>query len=160
MNRKVSESDLVDLLIGMVPVPWTKFVLYSECLEGWSSLWFGFTEKETGIVCTSTDFYNRYDSYIDIDTKRNCNHKLFRFIKNYYKADIQKLGPENIWYSFVFVLNEDGTFYVDHYDKPFEGNGFDRDRYVMKKYFGTEYKHINGKYPSKEFLPEEENHIL
>jgi Protein of unknown function, DUF600. len=147
---KINEihNEMKEFFINMVPVPWTKFVFYSECLEGWASLWFGFSEKETGIVCTSSAFYNRYDSYID--TKRNCNHKLSYFIEEYYKANLQKLGSEKIWYSFVFVLNEDGSFNVDYYDKPFEGYPFERNHYVMEKYFGIKYKPLRGKYPSKE----------
>ena len=147
---KINEihNEMKEFFINMLPVPWTKFVFYAECLEGYDTFWFGFSEKETGIVCTYSTFYDRYDSYID--TKRNCNHKLHLFARDYYNANLQKLGSEKIWYSFVFVLNEDGTFNVDYYDKPFEGTSFDREDHVLEKYFGIKYKPLRGKYPSKE----------
>ena len=147
---KINEihNEMKEFFINMVPVPWTKFVFYAECLKGYNTFWFGYTEKETGVVCTFSSFHIRYENYNDDESTRN--RKLINFSRNYYNAYIEQNGDKNIWYSFVFVLNEDGTFNVDYYDKPFEGTAFDRSDHVLEKYFGIKYKPLRGKYPSKE----------
>lgn len=142
------QNNLKEYIMNMVPVPWTKFVFYAECLEGYDTFWFGYTEKETGVVCTFSSFYRRYEEYNF--TMRECNHTLHNLAYGYYNAFVEEHGAKNIWYSFVFVLNEDGSFNIDYYDKPFEGTAFDRDDHVLEKYFGIKYKPLRGKYPSKE----------
>ncbi len=149
MNRKVSESDLVDLLIGMVPVPWTKIAFYGESDNSFRTYFFGVREKETDIPVNMDTFFKRYDEYPP--SKDEVSFDLMRFVRFKFKQDYAEMG-DKVWREFVCTIEENGEYKFEYlYPKDGDYDYMIREDFLMK-YLDSDYICVNSKYPSKDFF--------
>ena len=88
MNENVSELNLVNYLISLMPIPWKKIAFYAESDNGSRSLFFGVREKETDIAVNMDTFFKRYDEYPI--SKRVAPFELIRFVRYKFKQDFPK----------------------------------------------------------------------
>ena len=142
------QAELIEFLISIIPVPWEKICYYAECDKGTSSFWFGFIEKETGIVSTYEFFFKRYSSYSH--DKFDVTITLLDLAEKIYYAYANMFGKDKNWKTMVLVINEKNELTIDYsYELP-NGDIFDVRDSIMMKYLGSEYVDITGKYPSLE----------
>ena len=116
-NIEQLQNKLRDYLISIIPVPWTKICYYAECAKGSSSFWYGFIEKETGVVSTYEFFFNRYDNYAH--NRIEVTVELLDYAEKLYKEYIDTFSKEKAWQTMVYIINEDRTIDIDYsYEKP------------------------------------------
>ena len=83
-------------MIKMIPVPWRKIGLYAECENGSVSIWFGFREDKTDVICTQEFFWSRYNEY---PIKKRELDDLFDLVEDLHDAYIEKFGESKKWYT-------------------------------------------------------------
>lgn len=157
MNENVSELDLVNYLISMMPIPWKKIAFYAESDNGSRSLFFGVREKETDIAVNMDTFFKRYDEYPI--SKREAPFELIRFVRYKFKQDFVEMG-ENVWREFVCTIEENGEYKFEYFYPNGEEYQYMTRAEFLKKYLDSDYICVNSKYPSKEFVPADQNHLL
>lgn len=157
MNENVSEMDLVNLLISMMPVSWKKIAFYAESDNFSRSLFFGVREKETDIAVNMDTFFERYDEYPF--SKDDTPFDLMRFVRYKFKQDFAEMG-ENVWREFVCTIEENGEYKFEYFYPNGEEYQYMTRAEFLKKYLDSDYICVNSKYPSKEFVPADQNHLL
>ncbi len=145
---EAAQKELGQFLVDMLPVPWSKICLYAKAAPGFAQTWFGFIEKETGVICARDFFWNRYDSYPmkEIDVKR----KLSKLVLALYNAYLERFGEDKIWRLMFYTIESDGRIHIDFEYQNLEGNMLDQHNEVYRRFFGSEYHYYWTKYPSTE----------
>ena len=142
------QTELGLFLADMIPVPWKKICFYAECSPGTASTWFAFVEQETGVICTRGFFWNRYDTYKY--PERAAVKRLLDYAADLYKAYVKKVGQDKVWSTMYYTLESDGAVHIDlEFELPSD-NILEVRNAVYRKFFHTEPKHYDTKYPSKE----------
>ena len=140
-----AQVELCRFLINMIPVEWSRICFYAECENKKLTFWFANSEKETGAIITIASFWKRYESY---PIARNvADNDLFYLTYSLYKAYLKRFGAEKIWKTYCLTINDDYTFNCDiGYEVPIS-NPAEKNNAIFNKFFGTDYKYIEGKYP-------------
>lgn len=140
-----AQKELCEYLISMMPVEWSKICYYSKCTTGSRSSWIALIEKKTGIICTQESFWKRYSTYPYEEMVAYV--KLNKLTRNLFNAYLEKFGEEKIWCTYSLTIEDDYSFHVDlGYEMP-EGNLVEQHDTVFRKFFNTDYKYLEGKYP-------------
>lgn len=154
-----TEKDFVDHLIKMVPVPWTKIAFYGESDSLSRSFFFGLREEETNMVITMDNYSKRYDEYAY--PIEDMLLALMRFLRFKFYREQEKMG-DKVWREFVCTIEKNGEYKFEYF---YPGANLNDYKYMSRadflmKYFDSEYGFVKGKYPSTEYIPESENHLL
>ena len=146
---EVLQSELGYYLVSMIPVPWSKICFYAKAARGFSSIYYGFIEKETGVICTQELFWKRYDSYKFEKMDVIC--KLLDLTESLYNAYVKRFGQEKAWRTMYYTLQSDSSIQIDfEYELP-PGNLVERREAVYRRLFNCERKKSpKGKYPATE----------
>ena len=142
------QSELGYYLVSMIPVPWSKICFYAKAARGFSSIYYGFIEKETGVICALDFFWNRYDSYPVKEW--DAIKKLNKLVSTLYYAYIERFGEDKIWRLMFYTIESDGKVHIDFKYEDLPGNSLEQQKEVFRRFFGTEYKYYWTKYPSTE----------
>ena len=131
-------------MIKMIPVPWRKIGLYAECENGSVSIWFGFREDKTDVICTQEFFWSRYNEY---PIKKRELDDLFDLVEDLHDAYIEKFGESKKWYTMYYTVESNYNFTINFgYEIP-TGNYVQIHHNVFEKFFNTKYEYLEGKYP-------------
>lgn len=140
-----TQTELCEFLISMMPIEWSRICFYSKCTTGSRTTWIALVEKKTGAICTQESFWDRYNTYPY--QKMKAYVMLGKLIKNLFNAYLEKFGEDKIWCTYFLTIEDDYTFHVDlGYEMP-EGDMVEQHDDVFRKFFNTEYKYLEGKYP-------------
>lgn len=140
-----SQKELCEYLISMMPVEWSKICYYSKCSTGSRSSWIALVEKKTGLICTQESFWKRYNSYPYDDMKAYV--MLNKLTRNLYNAYLERFGEDKMWCTYYLTINTDYSLNVDlGYEMP-TGDIIEQHDAVVRKFFNTDYKYLEGKYP-------------
>ena len=175
-TRLELEKELVDFLMNVVPVKWTKIAFYGMGGTGMYTMFYGVREKETDIVVNMDTFEERYDEYpYPVD---DIPHSMIMKVVALYNNAYEEYG-DKVWHEFVCTIEADGEYkfeYIypnnkeykrmtqaDIYEDFHRNDGktkFMTRAEFLKKYLDSDYICVNSKYPSKEFVPADQNHLL
>ena len=142
------QSELGYFLVSIIPVPWSKICFYAQAARGFSSIYYGFIEKETGVNCAMDFFWNRYDFYPV--KKRDAVKTLNKLVSDLYNAYLERFGEEKIWRLMFYTIESDGKVHINFQHENLPGNSLEQHDEVFRRFFGTEYKYYWTKYPSNE----------
>ena len=139
------QTEIGILLTGMIPVPWEKICLYAECDNNSVSSWYAFKETKTGIICTQEFFWERYKSYPM--SRRDITINLSNLIRALYKSYITEFGESKKWSTMFYTVKSDFSVNINfEYEMP-KGDYIEIHHSVFKRFFGSSYEYIKGKYP-------------
>lgn len=156
-NKTQLEKEIVDILINMIPVSWSKISFLAQREKGYGTFFYGYIEAETNMMITSDIYPERYDNYPY--SKREIPVMFLRNTKKIFKQDHAEMG-DNVWREFVCTIENNGEFKFEYlYPNGKDYEYMSRADFLMK-YLNSEYIAVCGKYPSKEFVPAEKNHLL
>lgn len=142
------QMELGYYLVSIMPVPWSKICFYARAARGFSSIYYGFIEKETGVISAMDFFWNRYDSYPV--KKRDAVKQLNKLVADIYNAYLEQFGEEKIWRLMFYTIESDGKVRINLEYKNLSGNSLEQHDEVYRRLFGTEYEYYWTKYPSTE----------
>ena len=142
------QSELGYFLVSIIPVPWSKICFYAQAARGFSSIYYGFIEKETGVNCAMDFFWNRYDSYPV--KKWDAIKKLNKLVSDLYNAYLERFGEDKIWRLMFYTIESDGKVHIDFKYEDLQGTSIEQQDEVYRRFFGTEYEYYWTKYPSTE----------
>ena len=145
---EAAQTELGYFLVSMMPVPWKKICFYAKAAREFSSIYWGFIEKETGVICAMDFFWNRYDSYPVKEW--DAIKKLNKLVSALYNAYLERFGEEKIWRLMFYTIESDGKVKVNFEYKDLEVNSLEQQKEVYRRFFGTEYEYYWTKYPSTE----------
>lgn len=139
------QNDIGLFLISAMPVPWKKICFYAECDNGCVSTWFAFEEEKTGIISTMECFWIRYNNYPV--NELDVNIKLSDLARLLYNSYVKEFGESKKWHVMFYTVESDGSVKIDfEYEMP-KGNFVEIHHNTFKRFFGTDYEYIEGKYP-------------
>ena len=139
------QTEVGQFLISMIPVPWEKICLYAECENGCASIWFGFKEEKTNVICTQEFFWERYQEYPI--KERDVNLNLPDLVENLHNAYIEKFGETKKWCTMYYTVGSDYSVKINFgYEMP-TGNYVQIHHKVFEHFFETPYKYHEEKYP-------------
>ena len=156
-NKTQLEKDIVDILFNMIRVPWSKIAFWAERTRGSGSFFFGYREAETGMVITLDTFPDRYDNYIYPEMELPV--MILENVRKIFYHDYDEMG-DNIWREFVCTIEKNGDYKFEYFYPNGEKYKYMKRAEFLMKYLDSEYIGVLGKYPSKEFVPAEKNHLL
>ena len=67
---------------------------------------------------------------------------------------------ENVWREFVCTIEENGEYKFEYFYPNGEEYEYMTRAEFLEKYLDSDYICVNSKYPSKEFVPADQNHLL
>ena len=151
MNKEQLEKELVDYLIQLVPVPWTKIGFWAASSNGSGTFFFGVREKETDIVVNYDTFYKRYKDIGHSFSQMDISIPLFKTVQKMYKQDSMEM-QDKAWCEFVLTIEHNCKYNFKYFYLESEKHNYLSREQFLKKYLDSDYLFVNSQYPSREYV--------
>lgn len=148
-NKKQLEKELVNFLIGYIPVPWIEIVYHAQCDGTMWAYFYAFREEATNMVITLDSFYNRYDRY-NYD-KMDAKSRLMDYARIFYD-NCPELSETVNGYELVCKMNKDGGYKFDYIHISSDRHEQLSREIILEKYLGSEYYFVPEKFPSTKYI--------
>lgn len=124
-------SQIANMLNEIIPVEWSKILLYAEVEPGVVDIYYCFYERDCGTLVQYEEIKKKYK--VD-DTALSLKQLKLAKIVYSLNNEFSKIN-KNRWTSMTFILEYSGKFHIDFgYENLSDSNNLDRRKQWKKKY--------------------------